>query len=141
MNRFDARPAARHTQLPRTGGDAPEIAKRRAVSRNDRTVEPPPTRPAPAARTAGDAQDAPAEAGIENLDHLVEDNRDICFEQGKPCVYQDEDQPDHIITEWPNGVVDTKDLATGNVIRVWPDGRSEALTGQATVPRLPAASE
>ena len=77
------------------------------------------------------------EPRIENLDHLVEDNRDICFEQGKPCVYQDEDQPDHIITEWPNGVVDTKDLVTGNVVREWPDGRSEALTGQTTVPRLP----
>ena len=33
--------------------------------------------------------------GIENLDHLAEDSREICFEQGKPCVYQDEDRPDH----------------------------------------------
>ena len=113
---------------------------RRPVSGNDRTVEPPPTRPAPASRAAGGARNAPLEPSIKNLDHLVEDNREICFEQGKPCVYQDEDRPDHIITEWPNGVVDTKDLATDSVVRRWPDGQSEALTGQTTVPHVAAAA-
>lgn len=29
---------------------------------------------------------------IENVDHLAEDSRRICFEQGKPCVYEDPDK-------------------------------------------------
>ncbi len=74
---------------------------------------------------------------VENLDHLTEDNRQICFEQGKPCIYQDEHDPDQIITEWPNGVIDTKKLQTGTTVRRWPDGETEALTGEATFPHWP----
>ena len=77
---------------------------------------------------------------VENLDHLTEDNREICFEQGKPCIYQDEDHPDHIITEWPNGVMDTKDLVTATTVRRWPDGQTEKLTGERLEQPQEAAS-
>ena len=74
---------------------------------------------------------------VENLDHLTEDSREICFEQGKPCIYQDERDPDRIITEWPNGVIDIKQLQTGTSVRRWPDGETEALADEATFPHWP----
>ena len=73
-------------------------------------------------RRLGTHPTAQRQNAIENLDHLTEDNREICFEQGKPCIYEDEDRPGHIITEWPNGVTDTADIGTNTTIRVWPDG-------------------
>ncbi len=33
----------------------------------------------------------------------------MCFEQGKPCVYEPEDRPEIIVTEWPNGTTDPHD--------------------------------
>ena len=77
---------------------------------------------------------------IENLDHLTEDNREICFEQGKPCIYQDEDNAEHIITEWPNGVVDTKDLVNATTVRRWPNGESETVGKQPGFPHWPRQS-
>ena len=54
-----------------------------------------------------------------------EDNRKICFEQGKACVYEPEDEPGIIVTEWPNGVVDRHHLEGKTRIRHWPDGTTE----------------
>ena len=34
----------------------------------------------------------------------------MCFQQGKPCVYEPEEEPGIIVTEWPNGVVDRQGL-------------------------------
>lgn len=50
------------------------------------------------------------------------DSRDLCFSQGKPCVYIN-DEDTHIITEWPNGVVDELLLADESTTRKWPNGR------------------
>ena len=55
----------------------------------------------------------------------TEDNREICFEQCKACVYEPEDEPGIIVTEWPNGVVDRHHLRQKTRIRHWPDGTSE----------------
>lgn len=49
--------------------------------------------------------------------------RRMCFEQGKPFVYSPDESCAVLITEWPNGVVDTHEVAEGVVIRRWPDGR------------------
>ena len=65
---------------------------------------------------------------IGNLDHEVEDNREICFEQGKPCVYEPEDRPGMIVTEWPNGTIDAHDLTAETVTREWPDGTKETTS-------------
>ena len=78
---------------------------------------------------------------IENLDHLTEDNREICFEQGKPCIYEDEDRPGQIITEWPNGVTDTADIRTDTTIRVWPDGSEETLGNEPEFPHWPRRAQ
>lgn len=55
----------------------------------------------------------------------TEGNREICFEQGKACVYEPEDEPRIIVTEWPNGVVDRHHLDQKTRIRHWPDGTTE----------------
>ena len=47
----------------------------------------------------------------------------MCIEQGKPFVYGLDEGCAVLITEWPNGVVDTHEVAEGVVIRRWPDGR------------------
>ncbi len=52
------------------------------------------------------------------------DARKMCFEQGKSFIYMDED-PDIIITEEPNGVVERLKLSTKMIERTWPDGRVE----------------
>ena len=49
--------------------------------------------------------------------------RRMCFEQGKPFVYSRDESCAVLITEWPNGVVDTHEVAEGVVTRRWPDGR------------------
>ena len=49
--------------------------------------------------------------------------RRMCFDQGKPFVYSPDESCAVLITEWPNGVVDTHEVAEGVVIRRWPDGR------------------
>ena len=36
----------------------------------------------------------------------IEHSREISFQQGSPCVYEPEDEPGIIVTEWPNGVGD-----------------------------------
>ena len=55
----------------------------------------------------------------------VEDNRQMCFEQGKACVYEPDDERGIIVTEWPNGVVDRTCLRTKTTTRRWPDGSEE----------------
>ena len=57
----------------------------------------------------------------------------MCFQQGKPCVYQSEDRPGTILTEWPNGVVDEVRVGGDTRTRRWPDG------GVETTPRRRAA--
>ncbi len=52
------------------------------------------------------------------------DARKMCFDQGKAFIYMDED-PDIIITEEVNGVVDRHKLSTQTIERTWPDGRVE----------------
>ena len=65
---------------------------------------------------------------VDNLDHEVEDSRAMCFEQGKPCVYEPENRPGTIVTEWPNGTIDAHDLQSETTTRRWPDGK-EQTTG------------
>lgn len=71
--------------------------------------------------------DAPT-SRIGNLDHEVEDSRQMCFEQGKPCVYEPEDRPGIIVTEWPNGTTDSHDLEARTTTRRWPDGTEQAVS-------------
>lgn len=52
----------------------------------------------------------------------VEDSRETCFQQGKPCIYAAPENPDVIVTEWPNGTVDRKDRTANTRTRRWPDG-------------------
>lgn len=54
----------------------------------------------------------------------TEDSREMCFAQGKACVYRNGDET-RIVTEWPNGVVDELLLADKSRTRRWPDGRVE----------------
>ena len=60
-----------------------------------------------------------------------EDNREICFEQGKPCVFQPDAEPGIMVTEWPNGVIDRWWPETDTRTRQWPDG----TTGTAPAER------
>ena len=53
------------------------------------------------------------------------DNRELCFSQGKPCIYLSETDNDILVTEWPNGVTEHKSRREKTVIRTWPDGRIE----------------
>jgi hypothetical protein len=72
----------------------------------------------------------------------IEDSRRMCFEQGKACVYESEDEPGVIVTEWPNGVIDRKCLKTDTRTRHWPDGTTETTPGEAplTFPHWPQAA-
>ena len=56
----------------------------------------------------------------------IRDSREMCFSQGKACVYMSDDQS-RIVTEWPNGVVDELLLADKSRTRKWTDGRVERL--------------
>ena len=67
----------------------------------------------------------PAEPEVRNLDLEVEDNRQMCFEQGKACVYMPDEEGGIILTEWPNGTVDSHDLGAETTTRRWPDGAQE----------------
>lgn len=78
---------------------------------------------------------------IENIDHRAEDNTEICFQQGKPCVFMAPDAPPRIITKWPNGVTDTRDIATNTIVRQWPDGTSEKLAEDWGFPHWPRRRE
>lgn len=64
---------------------------------------------------------------IGNLDHLAEDSRRACFQQGKACVYEPENEPGVIVTEWPNGTVDRQEAGSNVETRTWPDGSTETL--------------
>ena len=61
-------------------------------------------------------------------------SREMCFQQGKACVYEPEDEPGVIMTEWPNGVVDRKYVRTGTRTRRWPDGQLETGPAEADWP-------
>ena len=65
---------------------------------------------------------------VGNLDHLAEDSRQMCFEQGKACVYESETEPDTIMTEWPNGTIDRHGLEAKTRTRRWPDGSEETVS-------------
>ena len=67
----------------------------------------------------------PENRHTEPLVPETEDSRRICFEQGKPCVYQPDDEPGTIMTEWPNGVIDRWWLESDTRRRHWPDGTTE----------------
>lgn len=64
----------------------------------------------------------------------IEDSREICFEQGKPCVYEPDDEPGIIVTEWPNGIIDRWDEKTDTETRHWPDGTTETTPGNTPLP-------
>ena len=77
-----------------------------------------------------------------------QDSRELCFKQGKPCIYQSDDDDHVIITEWPNGVSERQDTRTNRVTRFWPDGYRETFAVDSPrdrayphVPRRGAASE
>ena len=57
---------------------------------------------------------------------VAEDARQMCFSQGKSCVYATDDDR-FIISETPTGVVDRHELQTGQVTRSWPDGTEETF--------------
>ena len=57
---------------------------------------------------------------------VTEDARQMCFAQGKSCVYASDDDR-FIISETPAGVVDRHELQTGQVTRSWPDGTEETF--------------
>ena len=59
-----------------------------------------------------------------------EDSRAICFQQGKPCIYEPEDSPGVIVTEWPNGTTDAYDVNRKIRTRRWPDGSEETTTNE-----------
>ncbi len=63
---------------------------------------------------------------IDSLDKCLSnlDARKMCFEQGKTCVYMGKN-PDIIIMEEPNGVVERFKRSTKMIERTWPDGRVE----------------
>ena len=54
--------------------------------------------------------------------------RRMCFGQGKPFVYSRDESCTVLITEWPNGVVDTHNVAERVVTRRWPDRRELRAT-------------
>ena len=60
----------------------------------------------------------------------TEYNRAICFEQGKPCVYEPDNEPGTIVTEWPSGVIDRWWLETDTRTRQWPDGTTETAPAE-----------
>ena len=55
------------------------------------------------------------------------DSREMCFEQGKPCIYESETNQNVVICEWPNGVVEERDTGTDTVTRFWPDGSKDSF--------------
>lgn len=79
-------------------------------------------------------------AGAEGRLRPEQDGREMCFSQGKPCVYQSEADENAIITEWPNGVVERMDTRTNTVQRTWPDGSIETFAAgsrrDATYPHV-----
>ena len=66
--------------------------------------------------------------------------RRMCFEQGKPFIYRRD--PDTVVTEWENGVIDVYAIAANQKTRHWPDGNTQCLQGHRTpagapvIPRL-----
>ena len=56
-----------------------------------------------------------------------QDNKEMCFAQGKPAVNAEDPDCKVIKTRWPNGVVDRWTTATNEVIRTWPDGKEESF--------------
>ena len=65
---------------------------------------------------------------------VTEDAREMCFAQGKSCVYASDDDR-FIISETPAGVIDRHELATGQVTRVWPDGAEETFPADSPIYR------
>ncbi len=60
-----------------------------------------------------------------------DDGREMCFSQGKPCVYESETDENTIITEWPNGVIEHMDVRTRMVTRTWPDGETDTFSASS----------
>ena len=64
----------------------------------------------------------------------IEDSREICFEQGKPCVYEPDNEPGIIVTEWPNGIIDRWDEKTDTETRHCPDDTTETVPENTPAP-------
>ena len=60
--------------------------------------------------------------------------RDMCFEQGKPFVRMHEDDSEHVWTEWPNGIVDCRVIATNEAFRRLLDGTVTKIQWDDTAP-------
>ena len=66
------------------------------------------------------------------------DNRELCFSQGKPCIYLSETDDDILVTEWPNGVTEHKSRTNQTIVRTWPNGRIDRFAaGSAEDERFP----
>ena len=77
---------------------------------------------------------APAQTReVEVVDDDGEDSRQMCFEQGKPCIYEPEDRPGIIVTEWPNGTTDAHDLNAKTKTRRWPNGSEETTSDEEPI--------
>ena len=63
----------------------------------------------------------------------------MCFRQGKPCVYAAPEEPEIVVTEWPNGTVDRTSTKENTRTRRWPDGTVETQTAETplTFPHWP----
>ena len=86
----------------------------------------------PNTTAAGTTKRTPAADAVEPPD------REMCFKQGKVCVYLSADDENVIICEWPNGVVEHCNLRTDRVTRTWPDGKQDVFaSGSAEDRRYP----
>ena len=72
-----------------------------------------------------ETEDDPNDGQVTGLDAYSEDSRRMCFEQGKPCIYELREGAGVIRTEWPNGTIDDHALETDQWSRTWPGGRTE----------------
>ena len=70
----------------------------------------------------------------------IEDSREIRCPQRTPCVYEPDQEPGTIVTEWPNGVVDRDSLETKTPTGPWPDGTIETVPADTplTLPDWPS---
>ena len=54
-------------------------------------------------------------------------NIEMCHAQGVPAVNAEDSECNVIRTTWPNGVVDRLTVSTGQVTRIWPDGKEDSF--------------
>lgn len=68
---------------------------------------------------------------------MARNNRDMCFQQGKACVYELDSDPNVIRTEWPNGTIDDYRIGEDSYTRRWPDGTVETMPEPVSCPEWP----